>query len=62
MKYDTLIPIFLHKMYYEYYIDRNSKKYNLDNLYKKYLPLLYIYKDQKYVMSNKDELIFKNNT
>ena len=30
MKYDTLIPIFLNKMYYEY---------NLDDLYKKYLPL-----------------------
>ena len=24
-KYDTLIPIFLNKMYYEYYINRNSK-------------------------------------
>ena len=33
-KYDTIIPIFLNKMYYEYYINRNFKKYNLDNLYK----------------------------
>ena len=47
-KYDTLIPIFLNKMYYEYYINRNLKKYDLDNLYKKYLPLLYITLDQKY--------------
>ena len=31
-KYDTLIPIFLNKMFYEYYINRNLKKYNLDNL------------------------------
>ena len=41
-KYETIIPIFLNKMYYEYYINRNLKEYNLDNLYKKYLPLLYI--------------------
>ena len=34
-------------MYYEYYINRNLKEYNLDNLYKKYLPLLYICLDQK---------------
>ena len=33
-KYDTLIPIFLNKMHYEYYINRNVKEYNLDNLYK----------------------------
>ena len=39
MKYDTLIPIFLNKIYYEYFINRNSKKYNLDNLYKMYLPI-----------------------
>ena len=25
LKYDTLIPIFLNKMCYEYYINRNSK-------------------------------------
>ena len=60
-KYDTLIPIFLNRLYYEYFINQNSKKYNLDNLYKKYLPILYITLDQKYVMSNKDDLIFKNN-
>ena len=47
-KYDILIPIFLNKMYYEYYINRNLKEYNLDTLYKKYLPLLYITLDQKY--------------
>ena len=35
MKYDTLIPIFLNKIYYEYFINRN----NLDNLYKIYLPI-----------------------
>ena len=35
-------------MCYEYYIDRNDKEYNLDSLYKKYLPLLYICLDQKY--------------
>ena len=33
---DILIHIFLNKMYY------------VDALYKKYLPLLYIYLDQKY--------------
>ena len=60
-KYDTLIPIFLNKIYYEYYINRNSKKYNIDNLYKTYLPILYITLNQKYVMTNKDDLIFKNN-
>ena len=47
-KYDILIPIFLNKMYYEYYINRNVKEYNLDALYKKYLPLLYLCLDQKY--------------
>ena len=60
-KYNTIIPIFLNKMYHEYYINRNSKKYNLDNLYKKHLPLLYITLDQKYVITDKDNLIFKNN-
>ena len=60
-KYNTIIPIFLNKMYHEYYINRNLKKYNLDNLYKKYLPLLYITLDQKYVITDKDNLIFKNN-
>ena len=39
-------------MYHEYYINRNLKKYNLYNLYKKYLPLLYITLDQKYVITN----------
>ena len=34
-KYNTIIPTFLNKIYHEYYINRNSKKYNLDNLYKK---------------------------
>ena len=47
IKYDILIPIFLNKMYYEYYINRNLKEYNLDNLFKKYLHLLYICLDQK---------------
>ena len=61
IKYDTLIPIFLNKMYYECYINRNLKEYNLNNLYKKYLPILYITSHQKYIMSNKNELIFKNN-
>ena len=28
------------------------KKYNLDNLYKKYLPLIYISLDQKYVITD----------
>ena len=51
-RYNTIIPIFLNKMYHEYYINRNLKKYNLDNLYKKYLPLLYITLDQKYVITN----------
>ena len=60
-KYNTIVPIFLNKMYHEYYINRNSKKYNLDNLYKKHLPLLYITLDQKYIISDKDNLIFKNN-
>ena len=48
-------------MYNEYYINRDSKKYNLDNLYEKHLPLLYITLDQKYVIIDKDNLIFKNN-
>ena len=39
-------------MYHEYYINGNLKKYNLDNLYKKYLPLLYISLYQKYVKTN----------
>ena len=60
-KYNTIINIFLNKMYHEYYINNNSKKYNLDNLYKKHLPPLYITLDQKYVITDKDNLIFKNN-
>ena len=48
IKYEILIPIFLNKIYYEYYINRNNKEYNLDDLYKKYLPLLYMCLDQKY--------------
>ena len=47
-------------MYHEYYINRNLKKYNLDSLYKKYLPLLYITLDQKYDITDKDNLISKN--
>ena len=39
-------------MYHEYYINRNFKRYNLDNLHKKNLPLLYISLDQKYVITN----------
>ena len=27
-KYNTLISIFLNKMYHEYYINRNFKRYN----------------------------------
>ena len=54
-KYDILIPIFLKKMYYEYNINRNLKEYNLDNLYKKYLPILCITLDQKY------KLIYRKN-
>ena len=41
-RYETLIPIFLNEMYYKYYMNRNDKEYNLDALYKKHLPLLYI--------------------
>ena len=51
-KYNTIIPIFLNKMYHEYYINRNLKIYHLDNLYKNCLPLLYISSDQKYVITN----------
>ena len=42
IKYDILIPIFLNKMYYEYYMNRNDKEYNLDDLYKNTYPF-YIY-------------------
>ena len=35
-------------MYYDYYINRNLKECNLDDLYKKYLPILYICIYQKY--------------
>ena len=42
-KNDIIIPIFLNKMYYEYYMNRN-----LYDLYKKYLPILYICICQKY--------------
>ena len=59
-KYNTIIPIFLNKIYHEYYINRYLKKYNLDNLYKNHLPLLYTTLDQKYVITDKDNLIFKN--
>ena len=45
-KFNTVILILLNKMYHEYYISRNFEKYNLDNLYKKYLPLSYITLDQ----------------
>ena len=60
-KYNTIIPIFLNKINHVYYIDRNFKRYNLDNLYKKYLPILYITLNQKYVITDKDDLIFKSN-
>ena len=33
-------------MYYEYFINRNLKEYNLDNLYKKHLPLLYYFRSK----------------
>ena len=48
-------------MYHEYYINRNFKRCNLDDLYEKYLPLLNISLHQKYVIIDKDDLIFKNN-
>ena len=32
-------------------MNRNDKEYNLDNLYKKYLPILYITLNQKYVIN-----------
>ena len=35
-------------MHPEYFNDRNSKKFKLDNLYKKHLPISYICLDQKY--------------
>ena len=44
IKYEILIPIFLNKMYYEYYNNRNYKEYNLDDFYKNtYLFYIYIY-------------------
>ena len=55
-KYDILIPIFLNKIYYKYCINRNLKDYKLDNLYKKYLPLLYIY-----VLIKNIKLIYRKN-
>ena len=33
-------------MYPEYFNNRNDKKYNLDNLYKKYLPIYNIVIDE----------------
>ena len=39
LKYDILIPIFLNKMYYEYYMNRN-----LDDPYKKiFTNIVYMY-------------------
>ena len=36
-------------MYYEYYINRNNKEYNLDDFYKKILTsFIYICLDRKY--------------
>ena len=44
IKYEIFNSIFfLEQMYYEYYINRNNKEYNLDDLYKKFIPLIYIY-------------------
>ena len=43
-KYDILISIFLNKMYYEYYMNKNLKEYNLDDLNKKiFTNIVYIY-------------------
>ena len=61
IKYEILISKFLYEICVEYYDNRNSKKYNLDNLYKKYRPLLYLSLKQKYIIANKDDLISKNN-
>ena len=49
IKYEILVSKFLNEIYVEYYDNRNSKKYNLDNLYKRYLPLLYLSLKQKYI-------------
>ena len=38
---DKMVPLFLKIVYNDYYNNRNSKKYNLDNLYKKYWSLVY---------------------
>ena len=54
-KYDILIPIFLNKMYHEYYINRNLKEYNLDTLYKNTY-LFYIY-----VLIKNIKLIYRKN-
>ena len=44
-------------MYYEYYINRNDKEYNLDELYKKYLSLLYICLDQEYKINIQKKIL-----
>ena len=57
-KFKLIIPILFNIICPQYYKNRNNIKYNIDNLYKTHLPLLYIYLKNKYVMANKDKLIF----
>ena len=57
-KFKLINPILLNIIFPQYYKNRNNIKYNIDNLYKTHLPLLYIYLKNKYVMANKDKLIF----
>ena len=59
-EFDDVIIRILPKIFDEYYLNRNNKIYNIDNLFKKYDKNRYDLLNKKYNLTNiNDKLIFK---
>ena len=60
-EFDDAIKRILIKIFDEYYINRNLKIYNIDNLYKKYNENRYNFIKKKYDIIKSNKLIFRFN-
>ena len=57
-RFDNIIENILIKIFDSYYLERDIKKYNIDNVFKKYNITMYDLLSKKYKMTTSNKLIF----
>ena len=58
-EFDDIIKNILIKIFDIYYLDRDIRKYNIDNVFKKYNMNMYNLLKRKYILTKSKKLIFK---